>query len=213
MCWIQYSKFLALCVVLHYSGVRLLQSHNLQLYHTSIYSLIHLTSIYYQSIQSSIYPFVLSHSFIFFYNMFLLIYQQSESGLVDLSQKKDSVIANGQILKSFLQSPEQARELQLRLDNISFLWQQLQEKIQERICELKFEWTQSVSQNIHTYNVCEGNWSGDFCITIRAEKKVQRFKPCFVFYTFRTKFLPLKLYCLTHFNVSACMLLLSKMCD
>ena len=149
----------------------------------------------------------------FFNNMFLLIYQQSESGLVDLSQKKDSVIANGQILKSFIQSPEQARELQLRLDNISFLWQQLQEKIQERIWELKFEWTQSVSQNIHTYNVCEGNWSGDFCITIRAEKKVQRFKPCFVFYTFRTKFLPLKLCCLTHFNVSACMLVLSKMCD
>ena len=107
--------------------------------------------------------------------MFLFIYQASESGLVDLSQKKDSVIANEQILKSFLQSPEQARELQLRLDNISFLWQQLQEKIQKRICELKFEWTQFVSQNIHTYmyNVCEVNWSGDFCITIRTGKKVQ----------------------------------------
>ena len=141
------------CIALQSSKIT--ATTQLQMYHTctSIYSLIHLTSIYYQSIQSSIYPFVLSHSFIFFYNMFLLIYQQSESGLVDLSQKKDSVIANGQILKSFLQSPEQARELQLRLDNISFLWQQLQEKIQERICELKFEWTQSVSQNIHACNV------------------------------------------------------------
>ena len=122
--------------------------------------------------------------------MFSLIYQSSDSGLVDLSQKKDSVIANGQILKSFLQSPEQARELQLRLDNISFLWQQLQEKIQKRICELKFEWTQFVSQNIHACNVCEVNWSGDFCITIRAGKKVQRLEPSFLFYTFKTKFLP-----------------------
>ena len=146
------------------------------MYHTSIYLLIHSTSIYYPSIKSFIHSFIhppihrFFHSF-FFDNIFLFIYQASESGLVDLSQKKDSVIANGQILKSFLQSPEQARELQLRLDNISFLWQQLQEKIQERICELKFEWTQSVSQNIHTYNVCEVNWSGDICIKLGLEKR------------------------------------------
>ena len=64
--------------------------------------------------------------------------------------------------------------------------------------------------NIPTCNVCEVNWSGDVCITIRGGKNVRRFEPLFIFYTFETKFLPSKVRCHTHFNVCACALVQSK---
>ena len=44
----------------------------------------------------------------------------------------------------------------------------------------------------------------------RAGEKIQMFEPSFVCYAFKTKFLPSKLNCHTHFNVCTCALVQSK---
>lgn len=77
---------------------------------------------------------------------------------------KDTLMSDASLLKDCL-SLEESRVLQLRLDNLSQDWKVVESRLPERVCQLKFEWSQTVSYmymylHVHCvayymYSVCD----------------------------------------------------------
>lgn len=60
-------------------------------------------------------------------------------------EKKDSVLSNAAELLRAARSPDEAREIQLRLENIKSHWENLPRRIESRLIEMKFERKETVS--------------------------------------------------------------------
>lgn len=60
-------------------------------------------------------------------------------------EKKDSVLLNAAELLRAARSPDEAREIQLRLQNIKSHWENLPRRIESRLIEMKFERKETVS--------------------------------------------------------------------
>ena len=60
-------------------------------------------------------------------------------------EKKDSVLSNAAELLRAARSPDEAREIQLRLQNIKSHWENLPRRIESRLIEMKFERKETVS--------------------------------------------------------------------
>ncbi|XP_019856696.1 PREDICTED: dystonin-like [Amphimedon queenslandica] len=65
--------------------------------------------------------------------------QSIKSSISVQSQKKDNVLSNSDQLLAAARSPDEAREIQLRLQNIKTHWENLPKRIENRLVEMKFE--------------------------------------------------------------------------
>jgi hypothetical protein len=69
--------------------------------------------------------------------------QSVESSIEEQCEKKDKVLDSREMLMLSAKSPEQSRELELRLDNIEKQWKTLSKRIKCRLTEIKFELAQT----------------------------------------------------------------------
>ena len=71
--------------------------------------------------------------------------QELLSGIDANTQHKDVVLSKCSLLVSGAESDEREQELQLRMDAITEYWKTLEERVQCRVEEMKFELSQTVS--------------------------------------------------------------------
>ena len=76
---------------------------------------------------------------------FILSLQLIKSSISMQCEKKDSVLSNAAELLRAARSPDEAREIQLRLQNIKSHWENLPRRIESRLIEMKFERKETVS--------------------------------------------------------------------
>ena len=83
-------------------------------------------------------------TYAFFFHFLSHLIQSIKSSISIQSQKKDSVLSSTDQLLAAARSPDEAREIQLRLENIKTHWENLAKRIENRLVEMKFERKQTV---------------------------------------------------------------------